>query len=143
MHKKRIRRSRLLDTEDFLHDSGPLISARSHYIPYPSANVKEEESYYDLELAVPGFKKEEIEITLGENLLSIQGIKKSNKERDDVKFIRKEHDLESFERVFELDDITDLTRIEASYSEGMLKVRLHHIDERTKNRVAPIQVEVM
>ncbi len=122
----RNRRRNLLDTEDFLHDSGNLVSTHPHYVHYPSTNVKHHENYYDLEVALPGFEKEEIEILVKEGVLTIRGEKKGEKNMDHTKFIRKEHDLDTFQRSFQLGEICDEDKIEASMDHGLLKIRLHH-----------------
>jgi len=124
--RSRYRRGNLLDTDDFLHNSGHLISLHPHYNPYPSTNVKHHQEYYDLEIAVPGFKKEEIQLLIKDGYLIVKGHKESDRDMDKTQFIRKEHDLDSFERTFQLGDITDEENIKAKYENGMLKIRLFH-----------------
>ncbi len=141
-NRMRNRRGRLLDTEDFLHNSGNLVSAHSHYIPYPSTNVKHHEEYYDLEVALPGFKKEEIEVLLKDGILTISGEKSGDKDVDHTEFIHKEHDMDSFERSFQLGDITDEEKIEASFENGMLKIRLYHKPQNAPEAHHTKQIQV-
>lgn len=118
------------------------MNAHSHYIPYPSANVKKHQDFFDLELAVPGFKKEELEIILFHGVLRVKGEKAVERVTDGTQFIRKEHDLESFEREFELGEDADEERIDAKYEEGMLKIRLYRKNEGKEDAVNRREIEI-
>ncbi|MEM6629208.1 MAG: Hsp20/alpha crystallin family protein [Bacteroidota bacterium] len=141
-NKIRPRRDRLINREEFLYGKASLMAAQKHTIPYPPVNVKNSSEYYDLELVVPGFSKEELTVFLEDNFLTIKGKKNKRIVRDEVEYIQKEYDLDFFKRVFELDDITDLERIKASYIEGVLTVRLYHKEEKTVKKDLNEQVKI-
>jgi HSP20 family protein len=96
------------------------ISAASlkHSVP---VNVKETETGYELELVVPGFAKEDISISLENNLLTVSGEKKSE---SDAKLVRSEYQFRSFKRSFSLDKHLDLEAITASHNNGVLLLNL-------------------
>lgn len=143
-NKIRSRRKRLIDREEFLYDSGALISSHSHYIPYPPTNVKEHEAFFDLELAINDFNKEELTVLIEGNMLTVEGEKENRVVRDELAYIQKEYDFDSFKRVFELDDITDPSKTEAFMKEEKLFIRLYHKEEteetvkETPSRTIPI-----
>lgn len=137
----RNRRNRnLLDRDQFLVGGrGALVNRHPHYIPYPPVNLKKHEEYFDLEIAVPGFEKEDISIEVLEGIMTIKGIHKETQVHDETEFLNKEYDLMSFERTFQLTEITDENRIEAKYENGMLNIRLYHktdtVSEKTSNEI--------
>jgi len=90
----------------------------------PAVNILENENAYSLELAVPGLQKEDIDINLDQQHLSISGHKKAESERKEEHYTRREFSYESFNRAFVLPDSVDADQIEANYQDGLLKVIL-------------------
>lgn len=89
-----------------------------HSVP---ANVTETENGYELQLIVPGFTKEDIKISLENNLLTIAGEKKSE---NDVKPLRNEYQFKPFKRSFSLDKHINAEAITASHVNGVLVLNL-------------------
>lgn len=140
----RYRRNRLGDRNQLLYHSEPLIGTHRVSIPYPPTNVKEHDQYFDMELALNDFKKEEVQVILIDKTLTIVGEKENRIVRDEIAYIQKEYDFNSFKREFELDDITDPTRIEAFFKDDKLVIRLYKKDvnkdaEDNTARMIPIQ----
>jgi HSP20 family protein len=90
----------------------------------PAVNVKESDAQFDLELAAPGFKKEEFSISTDNGILSISAETKSEKEESDEKYTRKEFNFSKFKRSFALPDNIDTEDVEAKYENGVLHVIL-------------------
>jgi HSP20 family molecular chaperone IbpA len=91
------------------------------------------EPEYDLELSLPGFKREEISISVDEDnrLLNIVAEKPRQKElREKPYYIRREYTLDSLARNFTLPDHIDKSDIETRYEVGILKLRFPHQEER-------------
>ncbi|GAA4277830.1 Hsp20/alpha crystallin family protein [Aquimarina mytili] len=87
----------------------------------PAVNVKETDEDFILELAAPGFVKEDFNIELDNDVLTISSEIKSEKEtKENGKYTRKEFNYSTFKRSFNLPDTVDGTRIEASYENGVL-----------------------
>ena len=89
-------------------------------------NIKETEKSYELQLVVPGLKKEDLKVGLNKDLLTVS-FEQHQEHTDQSKqdgWIRKEYQNRSFSRSFSLDDAIDATRIEAKYTDGILFVTL-------------------
>ena len=87
----------------------------------PPVNLKKKESLFEMEIAVPGFTKEDLEITVKNNLLIIRGERKTS-EVPDSEYVIKEFDTDTFERVFELANEIGHEKITAVCQNGMLKL---------------------
>ena len=100
----------------------------------PSANIKEDDKTYIIQIAVPVLRKEDFEIEYKNGILSVSSEKKVEKEDKDKEgnYIRKEFTYSTFQRTFSLpEDIMD-DKIEANYKEGMAT------DNINKKEVKPV-----
>ena len=104
---------------------------------YPPYNVvKFGENDYIIEMAVAGFKRDEITIELENNVLSIRGIKRDQKQ-DTTQYIYHGLGARGFHRQFTLH--SDLVVKDANLEDGILKVLiLHVIPDEKKPRQIPI-----
>ena len=82
---------------------------------------EKEHTLFEMELAMPGFSKEDISITILDDLLTIKG-KKKNEERPSSHFLIKEFDVDIVERKFKLDDDLVNEKVRATYRDGMVKI---------------------
>ncbi len=91
---------------------------------YPAVDVKEDESAYFVTADLPGMKKEDIEISLEGNRLTICGERNfsSEEKREDYHVI--ERGYGRFVRTFTVPTAVDSDAIKASYKEGVLTVEL-------------------
>lgn len=108
-----------------------------HFVP---ANVIEAENGYQLELVAPGFAKEDFKIDLDQNILTISAEVKKEAEEKNVKYVRREHQLQSFKRSFTLDKTIDTEAIAAQYVNGVLTLNLPKKAE-VKPQVKQISVQ--
>ncbi len=95
----------------------------------PAVNVKETETDFMLELVVPGFNKEEIEIEVDKNLLRLSARHEEEKKEENERYTRREFSMNSFERTFQLPETIDENAIEADYKKGILHIRLPKREE--------------
>ncbi len=95
----------------------------------PAVNVKDNEKEFELDLAVPGFKKEDFNIEVDDNVLTISAEVKTEDEETTGKFTRKEFAFASFKRSFNLPDTVDADHISADYQNGILKLSLPKKEE--------------
>lgn len=95
----------------------------------PAANVKESESEYLLELAVPGRKKEDFNVEIDNDVLTISSEVKNEDSKVDEGYTRKEFTFSSFKRVFSLPETVAADKINASYEDGVLKFVLPKKEE--------------
>ncbi|KFE99173.1 heat-shock protein [Chryseobacterium formosense] len=108
----------------------------------PSVNISENEHSFDVELAAPGMEKQDFEISLEGNLLTISSSKKNEMEEKNEKYTRREFSYQSFQRSFELaKNVVDEEHIEAKYENGVLKLTIPKTEDAKKpaRRVIDIQ----
>ena len=79
---------------------------------------------FTLEMASPGMKKDDFEIEIENNLLTISFEKEMEKEEEEDAYTRREYNYNSFSRSFTLPDSVDENKIKASYKDGLLKLEL-------------------
>jgi HSP20 family protein len=90
----------------------------------PAVNIKELDSQFEIELAVPGKRKDDFEIEVENGILSISSTEEEKQLNENGKFTRREFSYTSFRRSFTLPDSVDPTKIDASYKQGVLQVLL-------------------
>ncbi len=90
----------------------------------PAVNIKENEKDFELELAVPGRKKEDFRIEINENLLTISTESKTEENVEKDNYTRREFAYSSFKRAFTLPETIDEENIKANYENGILKFTL-------------------
>ncbi len=90
----------------------------------PSVNIKENEKNYELALIAPGRKKEDFKIEIDDELLTVSSAIVVNKEEVKDNYTRKEFEVGSFKRVFNLPETVNQEKINAAYDQGILKLTL-------------------
>ncbi|GGA97460.1 Hsp20/alpha crystallin family protein [Mucilaginibacter rubeus] len=95
----------------------------------PAANIAETENEFHVELAVPGLKKEDFKINLDKNVLSVAAEKKAENVEEGKKFSKREYSYNSFVRSFTLPESADQSKIEADYTDGILKLTVAKREE--------------
>jgi len=95
----------------------------------PPVNIKETDTSFEVELSAPGKSKEEFNIEVENDLLTISSEYKSEQTSDDGKFTRKEFSYSAFRRSFALPETVNADDIKASYENGILKINLPKREE--------------
>lgn len=90
----------------------------------PAVNVKETDSGFEIEAALPGMKKEDIRVRIDNGILQINAEQKSERESKEDNYTRKEFSYQSFSRSFRLPENVDQDQVEAGYSDGILRLSL-------------------
>ena len=90
----------------------------------PRVDIAETDNEFIIKAEIPGVKKEDVKVTVDSGVLSIRGERKQEKEEKDKKFHRVERYYGSFTRSFTMPDNVDETKIEASFKDGMLNLRI-------------------
>jgi len=108
----------LMDHLVNLHSNNNLTT--NEYPPYDI--IKEGENNYKVELAVAGFKKDELSIQLKDNTLTIKG--ESNSKNSNGDYLHKNIARRSFSKDFTLAENIEVG--EASFEDGVLGVHLEH-----------------
>ena len=88
----------------------------------PSVNSIENNDSFEIDLAVPGMKKEDFSIELNDKVLVISSESSNNIENDKMRL--NEFNFSSFQRSFRVPDSVDQDKIKANYKNGILKIKL-------------------
>lgn len=88
-------------------------------------DVKETEDSYELDIEIPGFKKDEIFVSFDDGYLTVRCSKEKKEEggQDDFRYIRKEIS-ESYQRSYYMGDEVVEDEIHAKYDNGILKLNV-------------------
>ena len=95
----------------------------------PAVNIAETENAFEIALAVPGLKKEDIKINLDKNVLSVAAEKKTETAEENKKFSKREYNFNAFSRSFTLPQSADSSKIEAEYVDGILTLTIAKKEE--------------
>lgn len=90
----------------------------------PAVNIKDNEKEFELELAVPGRKKDDFNIEVDNDVLTISSESKHENEVKEENYTRREFGYTSFKRSFALPETVDIDKIGAKYEDGLLKLVL-------------------
>lgn len=95
----------------------------------PAVNIAETENEFHIELAAPGLKKEDFKISLDKDVLSVSVEKKTEATDETKKYNKREYSYKSFVRSFTLPDSVDYSKIDAEYTDGILKLNIAKKEE--------------
>ena len=109
-----------LINEFFNDDFGMNFLNRSHSVPL--VNSLENNDSFEIDLAVPGMKKEDFTIELNDKVLVISSETSNTMENDKMRL--NEFNFSSFQRSFRVPDSVDQDKIKANYKNGILKIKL-------------------
>jgi HSP20 family protein len=84
---------------------------------------------------IPGVEKDDIEINVENNSLTIRGERKHEKETAEERAYRRERTYGTFLRSFRLPRTVDSARISASYRNGVLELRLPRAEEARAKKI--------
>jgi HSP20 family protein len=90
----------------------------------PAVDVYEDEHTVTLKIEVPGIDEKDIDVRIENNLLTVHGERKIEKEEKEENYRRVERQYGSFTRTFTLPTTVDSENVSASYDKGVLKVAL-------------------
>ena len=97
----------------------------------PAVNIQETEDNFSVEVAAPGKTKEDFNIELDNDVLTISSEEKKENETSEKngRYTRKEFSYSTFKRAFSLPDSVDSEKISASYKDGVLVIELPKREE--------------
>jgi HSP20 family protein len=107
----------------------------------PSLNVIENEDSFAIELAAPGLEKTDFKISIDKNVLSINVDKSEEHTSDNANFKRREYNYLKFSRRISVSDKADLSKIKASYNQGILKIDIAKKDLEVDTGTQTIEIE--
>jgi len=95
----------------------------------PAANISETADHYHIELAAPGLKKEDFKLNLERNILNISVGQQSENTAEHKNYSKREYSYSSFVRAFTLPDSANSEGIDATYTDGVLKIDIAKKEE--------------
>ena len=93
-------------------------------VAMPAVNILEQDHQFEIELAAPGLKKEDFNVNLDNNVLTISAEQKKSEASEDKLITRREFSYSAFSRSFTLPDTIEEEQIDANYEDGVLKLFL-------------------
>jgi len=106
----------------------------------PAADIIEKKKEYLIKADLPEVKKEDIEVSVADNMLTIKGERRFEKEAEEETQHRRETFHGVFERRFSLPDDVDVAGVSADCKDGVLKVHLPRV-KRKKTESLEIKVK--
>lgn len=105
----------------------------NHGAKIPPVNILESDEFFEIELLIPGRKKEEFVIDIDKNILSVsvsnEEKKEEEKEQSNRKYTKREFRKLAFKRAFNLPDSIAEEKVSAAYEDGILKFVLPKKEE--------------
>lgn len=105
----------------------------------PAVDIRETDEAFHVHAELPGLTKEDVQITLENNVLRLSGERRFEKEDEKDSYHRIERAYGSFTRSFSVPDDADDSKVSAEFKDGVLTVRLVKSE---KSRPKAIDVKV-
>jgi HSP20 family protein len=102
-------------------------------------DITEDEKEWVVKADLPEVKKEDVNVTVENGVLTITGERKFEKEEKDKKYHRIERSYGNFLRSFTLPDAADSSKVTAEFKDGVLKV---HLPKGEKAKPKAVEVKV-
>ncbi|UCB52177.1 MAG: Hsp20/alpha crystallin family protein [Candidatus Zixiibacteriota bacterium] len=106
----------------------------------PSVDVSEDKDNVVVRAEMPGLNKDDVKISVQDNVLTLKGEKKQEKEEKESDYHRIERSYGSFCRSFQLPTAVEADKIKASYRDGVLNITLPKTEE-VKPKEIPISID--
>ena len=100
----------------------PTVGNGMSNVTLPTMDVAETDKEIEITAELPGLEEKDLQINVADNVLTIRGEKKAEKEQKDKNYRLVERSYGSFERSLELPDGVNVDAIKASIDKGVLKV---------------------
>ena len=98
----------------------------------PAVDIVDAEKAYEVTAELPGIDDKNIEVTLSDDVLTIKGEKREEKEEKERNYQLSERLYGAFERSFEMPEGVDTEKVEARFDKGVLKITLPKKPEALK-----------
>ncbi|MBD3332104.1 Hsp20 family protein [candidate division GN15 bacterium] len=132
IHSNRVGRDLDRVFDDFFR-----LPAASTEFGAPRVNITESDDVIKMTFEVPGVDKEDIKVSVKNDMLTVSGERKAEVHDENESVVRTEITTGSFNRSFTLPDTVDPEKIEADYHNGMLVVKMTKREE-----VKPRDIEI-
>ena len=111
---------------DFFNDS---LMERDYFKSVPAVNISDRANDFLIEMAAPGFSKDDFRVNIENEVLTISAEKKNEKKDENSRYTRKEFQYSTFTRTFTMPENVEADKIGAEYKEGVLSLILPKKEE--------------
>jgi len=101
----------------------------------PTVDTFEEDDTIVIVAELPGVNKDDVSIDIKDNVLSIKGVRDYEQKVQEENYYRRERCYGKFHRAFTLPDAVDPNKIEASYKDGVLKIKIPKAEESSSKKI--------
>ena len=109
---------------------GGTTNVNSIGVSIPAVNIIEKDSGFEVAVAAPGKTKEDFNIELDNDVLTISAQEQKESEtKEEGRFTRREFSYSTFKRAFSLPETVDNSKISANYNNGVLEIALPKKEE--------------
>lgn len=105
---------------------------RAPLIRAPQVDVRESDKEYVIEAELPGMSEKDVELVLKDDVLTLKGEKKSEREEEEEEYHIAERSWGAFERSFRLPEGVDRDKVSAKFKNGVLTVTLPKTEKARK-----------
>lgn len=108
----------------------------------PVVDVVENETKYTVKAELPGVKKDDIDVSINNGVLTINGETQADEEEKDKegRIIRRERRFGKYVRSMQLGGVIDESAVKANYKDGVLELELPKVEEAKPKKV-DIQIQ--
>ncbi len=126
--------------ENFFENEFPNLHGGDLFKTPALVNIKDHKDGYKIEVAAPGFKKEDFSVRVEGNVLTLSAETKQETETNEEKYTRKEFNFSSFTRSFTLPRTVEAAKVSATYENGILLVTLPKKEEAKQAATIDIKI---
>jgi HSP20 family protein len=101
----------------------------------PAVDIRETEEAFLVHAELPGLSKDDVEITLENNILKLTGERRFEKDVEEKEYHRIERAYGAFTRAFSLPSRVDSSGVSASFTDGVLTITVPKVEEAKPRRI--------
>ncbi len=104
----------------------------------PTVDISETDKAFEIQLAIPGVKKSEVDISVENDQLTISGERTMESESNEKNFHSRESYFGTFSRSFTLPEIVNVDKIDAKQENGILSILLPKDEKKTAKKLIKV-----
>lgn len=101
----------------------------------PRMDVSENKKQFDITVALPGMKKEDIDINVENNVLTVSGERRREQTQDNENYHRVETTYGRFSRSLPFPNIINPDKVKAKYEDGLLHITIPKVKEKAGKKI--------
>ena len=113
------------------------LNSESSFVP--QVDISETDKSFELQFAVPGIEKKNLNIDLNDGVLTVSGERKFENEKNEKNYHSVETRFGSFKRSFQLPDNVNADKVDASYEAGILNVVIPKDERKIQKRTIAVK----